>query len=258
MELTERDLRILETLRAHRVLTTPQVGELFFYGRSARVAQRRLLILAVDDLVHRFLPPGAGRHVPNHWALGAEGASVLAPRLGVPVDEVGYRATAQRHLRLSSQLGHAVGLSQTYVSFVTSARKTPGAKIQRWWPESECRVNWGRHVRPDGYLRWSHGDKVLDVFVEYDTGSETLSRVTGKVSRYRSLAEETGICSPVLFVVPGPGRADNLCRMLGAGSTWVPVYVTTLEQLMDPGPTRPIWRKAGDRTHTLHELAEIG
>ncbi|WP_227015380.1 MULTISPECIES: replication-relaxation family protein [Nocardiopsis] len=216
--LTERDLRILHVLHTHRVLTTPQLGELFFSGTSSRAAQRRLLRLAADGFTDRFLPPHTHARVPYHWILGKEGAHTLADRWGTTMEEIGYRAQTHRDLRLSSQLDHVTGLAQTYVGFASGARATQGAVLQRWWFEARCRTTWGHHVRPDGYLRWHQNGTTLDAFMEYDTGTEPLSRVETKVSRYRDLAEETNLPSPVLFVVTTPGRPPRCAASSGSAA----------------------------------------
>ena len=49
---------------------------------------------------------------------------------------------------------------------------------------------------------------VTDFFLEYDTGTEPLSRVTAKLAGYAALAARTGITTPVLFWLswePEPG-----------------------------------------------------
>ncbi|MFC9084924.1 replication-relaxation family protein [Nocardiopsis dassonvillei] len=256
-DLTDRDVHILQALHAHRVLTTPHVGALFFRGTSARAVQRRLLKLAADGFTDRFLPPHTHARVPYHWTLGREGARVLADRWNTTVDGIGYRNDTHRNLVISRQLGHVTGLAQTYVCFAASARLTRGATLQRWWSEARCREIWGHHVRPDGYLRWRQDGTTLDAFVEFDTGNEPLLRVAAKVSRYRDLAEETGLRSPVLFVAASSGRLTSLCHALGAGGEEVPVHVTTLEQLDRFGPTRPVWRRAGDATCAVRPLVAL-
>jgi len=256
IELTARDLRILETLHLHRVLTTPQVGELFFSGTASRAAQRRLLGFVRNDLAERFTPRHVGWNAPCHWVLGPEGARVVAAQYGLTPQQIGYLPDAHLRLGASCQLGHATGLSQTYVRFATTARATRGATLQRWWSGARCRTAWGHRVHPDGHLRWRQDGTTLDAFVEYDTGTETLLRLTEKISRYRDLAVETRLASPVLFVVPGPGRLTALCRTLDGGPR-VPIHVTTHSQLAYPGPTRPVWRRAGDLTGAVRPLIDL-
>jgi hypothetical protein len=256
IRLTERDLRILDTLHLHRVLTTPQIGELFFSGTTSRAAQRRLLGFAENDLADRFTPRHPGWNAPHHWTLGPEGARVVATRLGLTPKQIGYRPDTHLRLRASTRLGHATGLAQTYVRFATTARATPGATLQRWWSEARCSTAWGHRVCPDGYLRWHQDGTTLDAFVEYDTGTEPLVRLTEKISRYRDLAVETRLATPVLFVVPGPRRLTSLCRVLDGGPR-VPVHVTTHARLAYPGPTRPVWRRAGDPACNVRPLIDL-
>ncbi|MEV2274592.1 replication-relaxation family protein [Nocardiopsis sp. NPDC049922] len=257
IEFTDRDMRILGTIRTHRVLTTPQIGELFFSGRHSRLAQRRLRMLEVSGVIEHFLPPHTDGRAPYHWVLADNGAQVLAALQGLTPQELGHRPAAQRALRLNSHLGHITGLAETYVCFFTSARATPGARLQRWWTEARCRATWGHHVRPDAYLRWLQGDVSVDAFIEYDTGSEPLARVVAKIDRYRALAEETEHRTPVLFVVTGPKRLTNICRSLATPDPWVPVHVATIDQLTHPGPARPIWRQAGDANCAVRALVDL-
>ena len=237
-------------------MTTPQLGELFFTGKTSRVAQRRLQHLFELRLVDRFQPPSVVWGIPWHWTLSAAGAKVLAQAQGMPVERLGHPSRLADRLRRSPQLGHAVGLSLTYVAFSMAARATSGAKIERWWPTGRCKLEWGHHVRPDGYVRWRQRDRMIDAFIEYDTGTESHRRLIDKIARYRALAEASQLASTVLFVVPSTRRMSNLC--LGASpGPHVRVHVTTERQLAYEGPTRAVWREVGDANCTLRTLTEL-
>jgi Replication-relaxation len=46
-------------------------------------------------------------------------------------------------------------------------------------------------VRPDGYGCWSENGSLLEFYLEYDTGTETLTSVAGKLPRYRAAHSDT-------------------------------------------------------------------
>ncbi|GAB3710637.1 replication-relaxation family protein [Nocardiopsis oceani] len=255
--LTDRDLRILQALATHRVMTTPQVGIVFFHGPYSRVAQRRMLALARKGLVRRFLPPHLEVRPPSHWTLSATGARTLAEALGTASNELEPHSRTDDRLFRSTQLRHTVGVTQTWVDLTVNARKLRGTSVQKWWPEHRCRHAWGNRVRPDAYLRWKQGDTVVDTFLEYDTGTEPHPRLAEKLDRYYLLAQSSGLTSTVLFVVPSTRRLTAMCRNLAAPSS-VSAHVTTHEQLTHPGPARPIWRQLGDPTHSVRTLADLG
>jgi len=242
--LTDRDYAILETVRVHRVLTTFHLGSLFFSGPTARNARRRLLILHRCQLLDAFQPhsPEPGSR-PMHWTLAPLGARVLAHRHGTTPEDLGYRHDSAAGLAHSAKLGHITGLAGTFAAFTLAARATPGAALETWWGESQCAAEWGGYVRPDAYLRWTQDGARLDAFVEYDTGSESLSRVAKKIPGYARLADATRLPSPVLFVVPAPAREANLAAALAPhASPATPLHLTTHALLQSPGPAAAVWR----------------
>ena len=77
------------------------------------------------------------------------------------------------------------------------------------------------HARPDGYGRWSEQAPgqpaaATDFFLEYDTGTEPLTRVVAKLAGYAALAARTGITTPVLFWLRSPSREAALHARLQA------------------------------------------
>lgn len=253
---TERDLRILQALATHRVMTTPQIGAVFFRGSCTRVAQRRLLTLAKQGLLRRFLPPNLATRPPYHWTLSHTGTRTLAEALDTTPHALGHHHGTDDRLFRSAQLGHTIGVTQTWVELTVTARRSRRTHLRQWWPEGRCREAWGDRVRPDAYLRWEQDGQVLDAFVEYDTGTESHSRLADKLVRYHSLAQSSGLISTVLFLVPSAKRMSAMCRNLTPESS-VRAHVATHSQLSSPGPDRPIWRQLADPTHSVRTLAEL-
>ncbi|WP_067964098.1 replication-relaxation family protein [Nocardiopsis trehalosi] len=254
--LTDRDRVLLQALHTHRVMTTTQVGRLLFSGPHARNARRRLLLLHRLHAIVRFRPLAATGSAPAHWVLAPAGAHVLAQHHGTTVKDLGYTYATAIGVAASSRLRHIVGLTGCYVAFAHAARTTPGAELQRWRGETESARRWGRYIRPDAYLRWKQNGVVLDAFLEYDNGTETLARVEDKIAGYADLASATGLPSRLLFVAPGHTRERNLARTLDAHHTAeVPIHLSTHALLDGPGPARTVWR--GTRDDTRKRLADL-
>ncbi|WP_435113822.1 replication-relaxation family protein [Nocardiopsis synnemataformans] len=111
-------------------------------------------------------------------------------------------------------------------------------------------------MRPDAYLCWKQDGTVADVFVEYDTGTESLTQLKNKMPGYARLARESKLPSIVVVLVHSDQREDNAARALAASCTnRVGVYLSTHARLAQQGAAEPIWRLAGDPTRvSLRDL----
>ncbi|WP_304454782.1 replication-relaxation family protein [Nocardiopsis sp. YSL2] len=94
-----------------------------------------------------------------------------------------------------------------------------GARLRKWYGERECESRWGRHIRPDAYVRWKQGDVAMDPFVEYDTGSESLTQLQREMPGYARLARESGLPSIVLVLFHSDQRDGNAARTLTGDCT---------------------------------------
>ena len=133
-----------------------------------------------------------------------------------------------------------------------AARERPGAEVGSWWSERRCAAEWGELVRPDAYGIWEENGRRVEFFLEHDTGSESLSRVAGKLAGYRDLAEADGAARPVLFWLAQPGREPGLRKALGA--TAFPM-ATAVAGTGNPADT--IWLAVGDEA-PRRPLAQLG
>ena len=141
-------------------------------------------------------------------------------------------------------------------------RQRRPAALECWWGERRCAAAWGDHARPDGYGRWAgqvpgQPAAVTDFFLEYDTGTESLTPAVGKLAGYAALAARTGITTPVLFRLPSPRREAALhARLAGppppgirdaASAAQIPgVPVATAAPGTSPhGPAGAAWLPAG-------------
>lgn len=244
--LTSRDRWILLMLAEHHVLTTDHIAQLAFTSR--RSAEHRLLTLHRLRVVDRFRPYTTRGSAPHHYTLATTGHALLAehrtdlpPRR--PMQDIAYSPT----------LAHTIGVNAFFTALGAHARRTPGARLDVWWPEHRCTTAWGSIARPDGYGAFTEHGRSITFFLEHDTGTEPLHRLTDKLSRYRTLTTATGITTPVLFWLPNPTREHHLHHAL-AGNGVPPVPVATAHPTPD-GPAAAVWRTPGDpRRHRLVQL----
>ncbi len=232
--LTPRDRWLARVLAEHRVLTAAQITQLAF--ASTRTANRRLLSLYRWRIVDRFQPYLTTGSAPMHYVLDTAGAAALAAEDGLDTStkDLGYRHDRAIQIAHSLRLAHTVGVNGFFADLVAIARHSPtdrsgsdgsgvagaGRAVTAWWSEARCGRLFGEHVRPDAYGRWrepSDGQtSEVEFFLEYDTGTEALSRVAGKLTGYQRLAAATGIPTPVLFWLPTPAREANARAALSA------------------------------------------
>lgn len=241
--LTDRDRAMIRLIRDYRVLTSPQLGEMFFETDDA--ARRRLLTLTRMGILERFrpnLPPSMGT-APYHYVIGETAAAVLASEDGVELSESGYRRDRVTGIVYSPHLSHAVGTNGIAAGLYGYARRHPDAELIRWWPEHRCRTEWGPIVCPDAYGRWRDGEQQVDFFLEYDTGTEALNQVTRKLGSYAELTESTRIVTPVLIWVQGERRETNLRNKLRhhPANIFVPIATGVPATSFDDGPAGPRW-----------------
>jgi hypothetical protein len=116
--------------------------------------------------------------------------------------------------------------------------------VTAWWPETRCARLWGDLARPDAYARWHEGGREVDFFLEYDTGTEPLTRVAGKLHDYQRLAAATGIVTSVLFWFGTQAREAAARAALAS----------TLAALDRPG-TVPVATTAADPTRSGEHVA---
>ncbi|WP_216211122.1 replication-relaxation family protein [Amycolatopsis aidingensis] len=209
--LTHRDRWILALLFEHRVLTSQQLQDAAFpSGRSAR---QRLRDLYLWRAVSRFQPFQQVGRAPMHYILGPAGAGVLAAEYGLDVKHLGYRHDRAMSIAHNQRLAHTIGVGDFFTSLIARARhqpadstREPSEALTTWWSEARCARHFGDVVIPDAYGRWRAASSELEFFLEYDTGTESLTKVARKLTAYAQLAEATGIATPVLIWMPTTRR----------------------------------------------------
>jgi len=251
--LTDRDRRLCQLLREHRVLTTSQLRDLAF--GSLNVAQHRLVTLARLGVLERFRPvwPHGGGSAPWHYLLGPAGAAVLAAEHATTPAQLGYRRDRTLAIAHSQRLRHQVGVNGFFTALAARARRHPDTELLAWLSEQACAERWGHVVRPDGYGHWHDPTGEVDFFLEYDTGTEPLERLLAKVHAYTELATATQIDTPVLLWLPGPGREATLHQALRHPQ----VTVATAAARLADHPAERVWLVAG-RDGPRRTLADLG
>jgi Replication-relaxation len=233
--LTARDRWLLRMLLEHKVFTTEHVAGLGFAG-NRDTADHRLLVLNRLGVVTKVRPlrPGGGS-APCHWLVNTAGAEVVAAERGLTLKELGWRRDRTGAVMLSAKLGHLLGVNGF---FARLAAPTGQGRLAEWWPEARCAATWKKFVQPDGYGRWSTADRRLDFFLEYDNGTETLSRVVAKTDGYGRLIRATGISTPLLFYFTSARREANFRRSCSAAA--VPVMTGSYDETLRH-PAGPVW-----------------
>ncbi len=276
--LTDRDRRILGLVAEHKVLTTEQIAAAEF--RSVRRAQDRLAQLRALGVLFSFRESyREGGTSQTRFALGYLGArAIAAQRAEKPPSKPAHQRTLER-LAWWPKLDHQLGVNGFFCALAAQARRNAhgtahdalsadAGGLGQWWPEQRCtKFFWSlgsdAKLRPDAYGCWAEGGRWVRFFLEYDTGTETLSTVTRKISDYTAFpTDEFGV---LLFTVHSSRREralrQALRRAVGNGRPAL-VIATTARDLKHPdGPAGPVWAlwTPGSRDSVVqrHRLAEL-
>ena len=248
--LTNRDRFLCRVLWEHRVLTTEQVVDLCF--NHLVTAQHRLVALYRLGVLDRFRPLRPTGSESWRYSLGAMGAALVAAERGIEAPRPSVLRDRVTALAAGQRTSHTLGVNGFFCALHKAARERPDAEVVAWWSERRCAAEWGELVRPDAYGIWEENGRRVEFFLEHDTGSESLSRVAGKLAGYRDLAEADGAARPVLFWLAQPGREPGLRKALGA--TAFPM-ATAVAGTGNPADT--IWLAVGDEA-PRRPLAQLG
>ncbi|MFD7841637.1 replication-relaxation family protein [Nocardia sp. NPDC059764] len=275
--LLDRDRRLLGLLAEHKVLTTDQIASLEF--TSIRRAQDRLAKLREMGMLFAFRESlyGGGTSQTRH-ALGYPGARLIAAqRAEKPPTPAAYAMSLER-LACSPTLEHRLGANGFFATLAAHRNPTrhPDATVleglTQWWSERQCAEQFWTaferdpQIRPDGYGCWEQDGHAVRFFLEYDTGTETLSTLAAKLTDYQGFPTDSfGI---LLFSLHSARRETGLHAVLRRtlGSSPGLVIATTARDLTHPdGPVGPVWvlwTNGGGDTVTerlrLTELPERG
>jgi hypothetical protein len=223
--LTNRDRELTRLVARHRVLTTDQLAALSF--GNITTARHRLSVLVQLGLLRRFRPHRESGSAPWHYVLGPIGAALLGQEDHEEKKWTSQvRADRQLALERSQRLGHMTGASWFFAALARHARKHGGGELRDWLSEQELitRLYLHRTARddgttphPDGLGIWAEGDRDIVFLLEYDTGSEHLPRLAGKLPGYADQARlDPGLTlrAPILFCFPTYRREQSARKAL--------------------------------------------
>ena len=242
--LTPRDRLLLTLLDQHQTFTTDQVADLAF-GTLGR-ARNRLNLLLERDILDRFRHYERPGSQSWRWCLGPIGAAILAAGRGATMPRPSAVRDTTARLATNPTLAHLITTNGFFVALTAHARTHDSTRLARWWNETACREAVGTVVRPDGHGVWIDGGRAVPFWLETDLGTETLSRVVGKLTGYAALPPSRAY--PVLFWFPTAARELNFHAYLTRAGVPDGVTVATAvshDAADTGGPAGPVWRVTG-------------
>ena len=221
LEITKRDLLILELVQDYRFLNTEQIHALT--GGSGRNVKERLSRLYQHAYLDR---PAHQRELRNEgyrlmiYALAPKGARFIAAALG-------RLAPISRHLGEDNRtakrfhLAHTLMVSQFRACLTLACKRNPDVRLVGWRvPEkSLARIRIGRFraaVIPDAsFSLEKSGGQRAHFFLEADRGTMTQDRFLRKLQAYWHLAAKKGFADipdafRVLTITNSSMRTENL------------------------------------------------
>jgi len=274
------DRLALGVLAQYRMATTEQMHRVIAPEVRIEQTRRRLARLRMEGLVDRITLPQAGR--TRAWFPTAYGVQLACewPELR------GHRPsrTVSDPTAVRLKAAHALTVTETALVFLDDARRRGDVcEPLDWIPEVHHPTGSGEAVIPDALLYYRRGPAdgaggaMLRAFVEVDRATMGPERLAAKLTAYERLhryvpvvpgrrptlqepaVEEWRRRYPlfprVLFVLDGTGPAGvaNRISALRAGAGLlarfpynVPVLVAPLADLLQHGPSAPVWRPVHD------------
>ncbi|MCX2948963.1 replication-relaxation family protein [Lentzea sp. NEAU-D7] len=248
----------------HRVLTSELITSVAFPSyRSGRQRLRELYLWGVVDRFQPFTPVGSA---PMHYVLAPAGATALASQHGFEAKDLGYRHDRAVGIAHSPRLAHTVGVNEWFLGLIADAQRSDTFTVDAWWSEVRCARLFGDLTRPDGYGLLGCGGSHAEFFLEFDLGTEPLTKVAAKLVGYSALAESTGISTPLLLWFPTARREASARKQLLAA--WrgldnpdaVPVATAAANLLApddQPSPASAVWLPLNTHSSNRVRLREV-
>ena len=253
---TPRDRWLLAMIAEHRVLTAEHITGLT-YG-TLRSANRRLATLTQLKLLERFRA-NIDRYgaQPYRYILGPSGALLVAAAHDLTPKQFGYDRAKLHRQAYRPDLAHTLGCNSLLVALAAQHRIHPEHRLSVWWDQDSCLPVWGDVIRPDAYAVFAAPDATgapseCGFFFEYDTGTESLTQLAGKLRGYIRHADAYGGHRPVLIHLPDPAREHALhARITATAPCPVPVATATSPHLAEA-----VWRPVDGHEQRL-PLAQL-
>ena len=225
-----------------------------------QAACRRLRILTKRGYLRRTRLPvtqGSGPYVYQ------------ATRAAVPFldeDERKILGRGARGRRVDSVSGfyHGLEVVDFYIALKEGLERS-GGRILSWLAERQARYRFawqGKRITfsPDAYCLWAFAMEEGAFFLEWDRGTESMTRLSEKLQRYDAYYRlkahhdhlgEIGLKPRFLIVVPDERRETKvvcwIARRLDSGDfASLPTVLVAAENLVLRDVMGPIWRKPGE------------
>ena len=178
--LSDLDLRILDLLASHRVLTQTQLASINS-ETPARTLRYRCARLAREGLAGRSRPYRERGSSPHHFWPTRKGEAIVT---GGPPPRGGERREPNPLF-----LAHAAGLSEIYVTLKTTLPDE--VQLVRFEREADAREPFSaragrekRAIAPDAFIEIADDGGSLLAFIELDMGSMSHRRLKTKAAGY--------------------------------------------------------------------------
>jgi hypothetical protein len=255
--LTQRDVAILQALHDYRYLNTLQIQQLFFHG--IRSTQMRLQFLSNHGLIYRWQmidPPGLTRR-PSLLLLTSRGGRLLAEFRGhSPWSYIRRAKDARDHCW---HVTHDLEANGFFVDLALASRLQVDQGLLLWIGEESSRSTrrvWAKERRrpiatPDGEGFYFARGRVVSFDLEWDRGTESVSRLRAKLRTYVGFYQDTKGADRehVLFVLHRNSREELLHHaaheLFGIGRDCCRFWTTTVERIDHVGPLGPLWAAVG-------------
>lgn len=241
--VNERDLAILGSVRAHRLIHTRQVYELHFWNHASYVSGIRACTRVLNRLeAHRFIrrlsrPVGGhgGGSSSTIWALDVAGDRLLRHFSG----EKGRSRSFEPSLAFQT---HTLAIADLRVALERAARE--GAfellTVQTepdTWRTYPGQLGAERTIKPDLHVVTASSEFEDHWFIELDLGTESVGTLRSKLdayTAYRASGREQragGVFPRVVWLVPDTRRLATLTELAAMHDARL-FFVTTADRLL--------------------------
>jgi hypothetical protein len=151
------------------------------------------------------------------------------------------------------------GTSWFFVALARHAREHGGGELQSWLSEQEV-TEWmylstwdaEHNPHPDGLGIWAESNRDICFLLEYDTGTEHLPQLAGKLPGYADQARHQLVFrAPLLFCFLTPRREQTARKALAATTASLSLQIATAA--LDPRVTCPACGPAWMPLHGRHQ-----
>jgi hypothetical protein len=280
LQLTLRDVAILEDIYTARYMTVPQIQALYWREKRGghigprRACQRRMQQLFQHELVRRIEPLirySEGKK-PLIYALAKKGAQLLVNEVGIEFAQLDYKAqSAEENYPF---LQHLLDTTDVRIAF-TEAAEVAGLQLELWRNERELKSeglsdvivltdpDGKQHkaaVVPDAVVCLNRSGKRAVFLIEIDRRTVTVEPSkwekrgwVRKVRQYTAYFQSEGyknrygdLVAQVLTITTGDKRLAHLKQATEIAEGGKRFWFTTFDQVQQANLlTSPIWQRAG-------------